>query len=699
MKTLFSKIIILIILTLIIKELVTYLYSNPFYIKEILIFSPIFLIIYFIYKKSCIENLNTQTKIEDYDMVDDEEHYELQKDKIAPILQIIDSHKSDKFFSIALTAPWGAGKSSTLKAIKKELEQKYHTIYLNTWQLENSANLLNEIKKEIDNILFKENKLLWFKNLIESILFSNYFRLTSKYISKSDFSITLPFEQTIKNSKDRFNNLLKNTLKDKKILLLIDEVDRLHDSKEIVDVFKIIRYTASFDNIIVLTALDLEQIEKILSLDIDYIHKIFSVKYQLPNIDSNDLMKYFKEIIFPKMKDYIEIKEFEKLLLSKNYTNSIFENLPTFRVVKSSFNETYNFLKHLKTSYGDDWRDFISFEFVYVINIIKSTNFKDFNYLIIQNNLLGVLQQIKLVDEKPLEFISQGTRNLLLCIINKNSALHELYLEIYKNYKIYDYNISNKKFLNILEDETIIDNSLYELQLIEYRTNFLKNLISYIYTDEENQRKLLKKTIDIVIKNKATLDYKSLIDAIVIRRFNLSTLVTEDNIEVLLKLKEDDEIFSEFIYSIFENFNSDFKGKFIEEKAIEDLLERYFEYLILSEKDTLDILNKLFIEGYFIQNVGLSNKNLADNIRKLIYDKFYEKAKDDISIFLIRISYFEELNEFIENYNIKIDSLINDKLEYQLIKKEDGYMYYYLGEKLKEELNKEWRGNLNTDTF
>lgn len=699
MKTLFSKIIILIILTLIIKELVTYLYSNPFYIKEILIFSPIFLIIYFIYKKSCIENLNTQTKIEDYDMVDDEEHYELQKDKIAPILQIIDSHKSDKFFSIALTAPWGAGKSSTLKAIERESQNKYYPVYLNTWQLENSANLLNEIKKEIDNILFKENKLLWFKNLIESILFSNYFRLTSKYISKSDFSITLPFEQTIKNSKDRFNNLLKNTLKDKKILLLIDEVDRLHDSKEIVDVFKIIRYTASFDNIIVLTALDLEQIEKILSLDIDYIHKIFSVKYQLPNIDSNDLMKYFKEIIFPKMKDYIEIKEFEKLLLSKNYTNSIFENLPTFRVVKSSFNETYNFLKHLKTSYGDDWRDFISFEFVYVINIIKSTNFKDFNYLIIQNNLLGVLQQIKLVDEKPLEFISQGTRNLLLCIINKNSALHELYLEIYKNYKIYDYNISNKKFLNILEDETIIDNSLYELQLIEYRTNFLKNLISYIYTDEENQRKLLKKTIDIVIKNKATLDYKSLIDAIVIRRFNLSTLVTEDNIEVLLKLKEDDEIFSEFIYSIFENFNSDFKGKFIEEKAIEDLLERYFEYLILSEKDTLDILNKLFIEGYFIQNVGLSNKNLADNIRKLIYDKFYEKAKDDISIFLIRISYFEELNEFIENYNIKIDSLINDKLEYQLIKKEDGYMYYYLGEKLKEELNKEWRGNLNTDTF
>ncbi len=55
---------------------------------------------------------------------------------------------------------------------------------------------------------------------------------------------------------------------------------------------------------------------------------------------------------------------------------------------------------------------------------------------------------------------------------------------------------------------------------------------------------------------------------------------------------------------------------------------------------------------------------------------------------MIRISYFEELNKFIEKYDIKIDSLINDKLEYQLIKKEDRYMYYYLGEKLKEELKK-----------
>ena len=697
MKTLFIKLFILIILLLFIKETINYFLNNPFYIKEIIIYSSIFsIIIYFIYKFLCSENENIKNKTNDSEMLDDEEYYDLQKDKIEPILQILDSHKSDKFFSIALTAPWGAGKSSTLKAIKKELEQKYHTIYLNTWQLENSNNLLNEIKKEIDNILFKENKILWFKNLFESLLFSNYFRLSSKYISKSDFVITLPFEQTIKNSQDRFNILLKKTLKDKKILLLIDEVDRLHDSKEIVNIFKIIRYTASFDNIVAITALDLEQIEKIENLDIEYIHKIFNMKYQLAPIDKNDILRYFKNYIFPKTKNFISNEEFTNLLLNQgsfanHYEKNILEIVPTFRVIKSSFNETYNFVKHLKNTHGDDWKVFISFRFIYIINIIKSMNFKDYNYLITQNNLLGILQLINIKDEKYLENISKETENLLKLLKSHLSTFDELYLEIYKNYKINDYDISNKIFENILEDFTIIHNYLKKLELKEHKSKFLDNFLTYVYNYNEKKQELLGKVIEIIIKNKNNLNYEEILEKIVIKRYYLDTLVKDENIDKLLNLKEDDDIFKVFINKIFQEFNPFPRVELlINKNTILALLEKYFDYLLEKKEkdDIVNILNELFDDRFFFENIVLRNKDLADDIRKLIYDKFYEKLKIDLGKVLVGILYFEEINEFFKKYSIEIDNLIDDSTEYKLQKK-DYSLYNYLGKDLKLELEEE----------
>lgn len=696
MKTLFIKLFILIILLLFIKETINYFFNNPFYIKEIIIYSSIFsIIIYLIYKFLCSENENIKNKTNDSEMLDDEEYYDLQKDKIEPILQILDSHKSDKFFSIALTAPWGAGKSSTLKAIKKELEQKYHTIYLNTWQLENSNNLLNEIKKEIDNILFKENKILWFKNLFESLLFSNYFRLSSKYISKSDFVITFPFEQTIKNSQDRFNTLLKKTLKDKKILLLIDEVDRLHDSKEIVNIFKIIRYTASFDNIVAITALDLEQIEKIENLDIEYIHKIFNMKYQLAPIDKNDILRYFKNYIFPKTENFISNKEFTNLLLNQDsfanhYEKNILEIVPTFRVIKSSFNETYNFVKHLKNTHGDEWKVYISFRFIYIINIIKSMNFKDYNYLITQNNLLGILQLINANDEKNLENISKETANLLRLLKSHLSVYDEAYLGIYKNYKINAYNISFKEFEEIKKDFSLIDFRFENLELKEQKTHFLNNLLAYIYSIENNKQELLSKIIDVILENKSNLNYEELIEYIVIRRQNIATLVKDENIDTLLKLQNDDEIFIKFINKIFENFNSEFYGRvFIDKNSINNLLEKYFDYLLEKKEkdDILNILYEIFNNGVFIQNIVSEDKNFGDSIAKLVYDKLHIKLGKEFVTILINMLYFEDFIKFIENNDISPEAIIDEVVKYQFVK-EDGSLHISTGDELIKILNK-----------
>jgi len=71
------------------------------------------------------------------------------KEKIKPLIRIIEAHSNHSSFSMALIGKWGSGKSSYLKTLEEELKDDYEIIYLNSWQLENSENITNELKKEL----------------------------------------------------------------------------------------------------------------------------------------------------------------------------------------------------------------------------------------------------------------------------------------------------------------------------------------------------------------------------------------------------------------------------------------------------------------------------------------------------------------------------------------------------------------------
>lgn len=124
-----------------------------------------------------------------------------------------------------------------------------------------------------------------------------------------------------------------------------------------------IRYTASFDNVFVITALDLEQVEKKLTDDIEYIHKIFNIKHHIPKATKNEFLKYYKEVVFEKSKDIIAPQKFENLLTSQV---SLLDLLPTFRVLKNSFNDSFFLISSLQSTHKEEWQSYITFEFVFI---------------------------------------------------------------------------------------------------------------------------------------------------------------------------------------------------------------------------------------------------------------------------------------------------------------------------------------------
>ncbi len=108
--------------------------------------------------------------------------------------------------------------------------------------------------------------------------------------------ITHKISETQKDGVHARRRRLKNLLKkvDKPILVVLDDIDRL-SSPEIRDIFKLVRLTANFPNIIYILAFDRTRVENALSENgisgRAYLEKILQVAYDLPEVPGNILIE------------------------------------------------------------------------------------------------------------------------------------------------------------------------------------------------------------------------------------------------------------------------------------------------------------------------------------------------------------------------------------------------------------------------
>lgn len=204
-----------------------------------------------IYKRTDVEHKSS--------LIDDDIFEGLQTSKIEAIKSIINNHDAKKFFSLGLIGSWGSGKSTLLAKLTQEMkkEEKYIVINVNVWELEILENLLQEVDKEFDNIIFKYDKSIWIKHTVKSFFSKDYFSILSKYFIKSNISFSTFLTPTIIDAKKNYSETLLQAIQNKKIVLILDEVDRLDSKDEILNVFKTIRYLTSFDSVFTITALDM----------------------------------------------------------------------------------------------------------------------------------------------------------------------------------------------------------------------------------------------------------------------------------------------------------------------------------------------------------------------------------------------------------------------------------------------------------
>ena len=265
----------------------------------------------------------------------DDDIFDLDEEanKLANAIGGLDKKKT---WSLAITAPWGAGKTSFLNLLLKHISKKdFEVVYFVPRDSKSVETIQEDFFSSIACVLSKYDhrcshtmkdymaslQLIDNRGVVEKLV--NFYRIWNK----------VSLKETIKQT---FSSLKK------KVLVLIDDFDRL-SKDEILEVLKLIDCNAAFTNLVFLTAYDKQQVNKSLddtssTADACFVDKFFNLEFAIPSRPYSYISKYIEDNLCERL----DVNEDEKMVIQQtiNDRNLIFnEYIPTLRDAKRYINQ------------------------------------------------------------------------------------------------------------------------------------------------------------------------------------------------------------------------------------------------------------------------------------------------------------------------------------------------------------------------
>ena len=218
---------------------------------------------------------------------------------------------------VGVLGPWGSGKTSFINLARKEFEKTEVPILdFNPWMFSGAVQLVESFFIELAAQLKVSRDLAEIGESLEAYgeAFSCMGWLPGvgpwiergRVITKIWNKLPQRQKEGVLGRRRKIEKALSSL--DKPIVVVLDDIDRLETS-EIRDVFKLVRLTANFPNIIYIVAFDRDRVEKALDEPgipgRDYLEKILQEPFDLPVVPSHVLHQQITSAL-DKVLDNIE---------------------------------------------------------------------------------------------------------------------------------------------------------------------------------------------------------------------------------------------------------------------------------------------------------------------------------------------------------------------------------------------------------
>ena len=260
--------------------------------------------------------------------------------------KIFKTDTSKGAFTLGLTAPWGAGKTSFMLVMREYLtkkpSQEVIVMAFNPWMYRKAPNLTQVFFDELSRTLALYNSDL-------ASAFIRYVRSLLAQESNAWLQLVarlLPQESNEKSITEQYESLSQEICRlGRKIFIFIDDVDRL-EREELVELFALVRNSSSFPCMSYILAYDKEYVASQLKGCFDqhthrYMEKILQEEYALAQITPEQLEQALKmELEEIGYGDLWETLEESRIQISYH--------LPTIRAVKRICNTLSSRRKELE---------------------------------------------------------------------------------------------------------------------------------------------------------------------------------------------------------------------------------------------------------------------------------------------------------------------------------------------------------------
>lgn len=211
---------------------------------------------------------------------------------------------------VGVLGAWGSGKTSFVNLTRERLEADgIAVLEFNPWMFSGAEQLVESFFIELAaQLRLKPGRLADLGNDLEeygeSFAGLGWVPLVGTWIERAR-GVNKVLSAALKRRKEGVGARRKKLTDalaalDAPIVVVVDDIDRL-DTKEIRDIFKLVRLTASFPNLIYLVAFDRARVEDALREDgipgRDYLEKILQVAVDLPQLPDEVLRRQVAEAI------------------------------------------------------------------------------------------------------------------------------------------------------------------------------------------------------------------------------------------------------------------------------------------------------------------------------------------------------------------------------------------------------------------